>query len=204
MSENQTQEREVKFYIANLNEVEARLVSLGARLAQPRVHETNLRFDTPNNELSLSYQALRLRKDTAARITYKGPGELQDGVRVRQELEFVVSDFDMAQAFLQALGYHVALMYEKYRATYHLENVLVTLDEMPYGFFMEIEGPDGASIQTAAQQLGLDWEKRIVDSYTTIFQHLRQKLGLTFRDLSFDNFKDMTVSAADLGVEQAA
>ena len=40
-----------------------------------------------------------------------------------QELEFTVGDFDMARAFLQALGYQVSMIYEKYRAGYDWEGM---------------------------------------------------------------------------------
>jgi adenylate cyclase class 2 len=203
MSGTQNQELEVKFYLADLHLLEARLTALGAQLVQARVHEVNLRFDTPQNTLSHTYQALRLRKDTEARMTYKGPGEIQDGVRLRKELEFTIGDFDTAQALLEALGFQVMLMYEKYRAVYRLGEVLVTLDEMPYGHFAEVEGPDGDSIQAAARQLALDWQKRSLESYTALFQHARQCLGFTFRDLSFVNFENLPVTAADLGIEES-
>jgi adenylate cyclase class 2 len=91
-------------------------------------------------------------------------------------------------------------MYEKYRTTYMLGNVEVDLDEMPTGDFLEIEGPDGESIQRAAQQLGLNWDARILDSYTMLFEHVRGQLGLGFRDLSFENFKGMKISPDVLGV----
>jgi adenylate cyclase class 2 len=124
-----------------------------------------------------------------------------DGVRSRQELEFTVSDFETSRHFLEALGYEVSVMYEKYRATYTLDGVLVTLDEMPYGNFAEIEGPDGASIRKTAEVLGLDWERRILDSYIMLFDRLRERFGLAFRDLSFANFKSLTVTEdmLDLG-----
>ncbi|MFZ6026411.1 MAG: class IV adenylate cyclase [Chloroflexota bacterium] len=196
------QELEVKFFLPGLKALEARLVSLGARLVQPRVHEINLRFDTPENGLTNACQVLRLRQDTQARVTYKGPGVLQDGVRLRQELEFTVSDFATAQALLEALGYVVVVMYEKYRAVYDLGTVHVTLDEMPYGCFAEIEGPTPADIRAAARQLALDWEKRINDSYMVLFQNARQAMGFTFRDLSFANFEGLAVSPQALGIEK--
>jgi adenylate cyclase class 2 len=197
------QELEVKFYLPDLPALEGRLRATGARLAQPRVHEVNLRFDTPQDDLSRSYRVLRLRQDSEARLTYKGPGVEQDGVRLRQELEFTVSDFGSAQAFLEALGYRVIWMYEKYRTTYALGEVLVVLDELPYGNFIEIEGSDGASIQKAAARLDLDWQKRILESYAFLFDRLKQAQGLPFRDLSFANFSGKVVSAADLGVVPA-
>ena len=193
------QELEVKFYLSDLPALRARLEAAGAQLFKPRVHEINLRFDTPSGDLSRSYRVLRLRQDSEARLTYKGPGELVDGVRSRQELEFTVSDFETARHFLEALGYEVSVMYEKYRATYILDGVLVTLDEMPYGNFAEIEGPDGASIRKTAEVLGLDWERRILDSYIMLFDRLRERFGLAFRDLSFENFEGVQVLPEDLG-----
>jgi adenylate cyclase class 2 len=197
------QELEVKFYLNHPAQLQNRLEALGAHLAHPRVHEINLRFDTPTLDLLRSGRLLRLRQDTEARITYKGPGRVEGGARLRQELEFVASDFDMARAVIEALGYELMMMYEKQRATYALGDVLVTLDEMPYGSFAEIEGPDGESIQQAAVKLNLNWDTRILDSYTMLFEHARQVFGFTFRDLSFDNFANLPVPPEALGVVPA-
>ena len=184
------QEIEVKFLVTNLAQIEARLQSLGARLTQPRVHEVNLRLDTPDLALTKSQQVLRLRQDDHARLTYKGPGVDQGGVRLRQEIEFIVSDFEASRRLFAALGYQVAMMYEKYRRIYDLDDVHVTLDEMPYGDFIEIEGPQPESIRLASQRLNLVWERRILDSYTALFEALRAALGFDFRDLSFENFTE--------------
>jgi adenylate cyclase class 2 len=196
-------ELEVKFYMADLPGLKAKLEEMGAQCVQERVHEVNLRFDTAKQDLKQSFQVLRLRRDRDCRLTYKGPGQTQDGVTLRKELEFTVGNFDTAKAFLEALGYQVMLMYEKYRTVYALGEVLVTLDEMPYGHFAEIEGPGGEAIQQAALRLGLDWETRILDSYMALFDRARAALGFNFRDLSFDNFANLPVPAAALGVRQA-
>ncbi len=193
MAASDDTELEVKFYLPDRRVLQGRLETLRAQPVKPRVHEVNLRFDNPSGDLGRSYQVLRLRQDTVARLTFKGPGEIQDGVRARLELEFTVSDFAAARKFLEALGYEVCVMYEKYRTTYELAGVLVTLDEMPYGDFAEIEGPDGSSIRQVALALGLDWEKRILDSYLMLFDRLRARLGFTFRDLSFENFKGLSI-----------
>lgn len=196
-------EIEVKFPVANLALVEARLQSLEAQLTQARVQETNLRLDTSDQSLTRTLQVLRLRQDSQARVTYKGPGITRDGVRIRQEFEFAVSDFEAARNLFDALGYSVSMMYEKYRAMYDLDDVHVTLDEMPYGSFVEIEGPQPASIQAAAARLGLNWERRVLDSYTALFDQLRAALGFTFRDLSFANFAGMQSALATLGIQPA-
>ncbi len=197
------QELEVKFYVADLLEIEARLRALGARLEQSRVHEVNLRFDTPDGDLGRGYRVLRLRQDDAARLTYKGPSQYQEGVRARQEIEFTVSDFEAARAFLEALGYVVSMMYEKYRTTYELDGVHITLDEMPYGDFIEIEGPDPKSIRSIQDRLELDWEKRVPESYTALFEQLRLALRLPFKDLSFANFDGLDISMSVIRIQPA-
>ena len=197
------QELEVKLYLSNLKVFQARLDSLGACLYQTRTLETNLRFDTVYKDLSRSFQVLRLRQDEMARLTYKGPTEKIGGVSSRREIEFTVGDFEAARVLLEALGYQIILIYEKYRTVYELDGVLVSLDELPYGDFSELEGPDVESIRAVARKLGVNWDRRIPESYTDLFEHLRTKQGLSFRDLSFENFKSRSITAADLNVEPA-
>ena len=193
-------EIEVKFYISRLKELEEKLIEQGGQLKEARVYEINLRFDTPDLSLLKSGRLLRLRLDSRARLTYKGIGRIDGGARLRQELEFTVSDFNTAQAVFEALGYEVYMMYEKYRTTYTLGSLEVVLDELPYGDFIEIEGPDGESIQQAARQIGLNWDTRILESYTVLFENARMHLGFCFRDLSFENFKGLHITPEVLGV----
>jgi adenylate cyclase class 2 len=197
------QEIEVKFYITDLQRLEQRLQTLGAELIQPRTHEQNLRFDSPDGELGRTRQVLRLRQDRVASVTFKDAGNFEGGVRSRLEIEFQVNNFEAARKLFEALGYKVFLMYEKYRAVYRTGSVLVTLDELPYGNFAEIEGPDSQHIKQTSQSLDLEWESRILDSYTVLFDLLRITLHLEFRDLSFENFKVLEVPATALGVRPA-
>jgi len=197
------QEIEVKYYIADLPALEAKLKHLGAQIVQQRLHEINLRFDTPDEELKRAFKVLRLRQDKAARLTYKGPSHYQEGARLRQEIEFEVSDFEAARRFLEALGYQVSMMYEKYRAAYELDGVEITLDELPYGDFAELEGPNTNSLRTVNRKLGLDWDARAGDSYTVLFDHLREVMGLDFSDLSFENFKSLDVTPAAMNLRPA-
>jgi adenylate cyclase class 2 len=191
-------ELEAKFYLADLGKLQEILESLGATLVQPRTYERNLRFDTPEQTLTQSVQVLRLRQDTASRLTYKGAPQVLDGVSNRTEIEVTVGDFEKAQALLEALGYQVNMIYEKYRAIYELNNVLVTLDEMPFGNFAEIEGQDAAGILKTCHQIGLIWKLRTLQSYAVLFQTVKKNLGLDFRDLTFENFSEIEVSLGDL------
>jgi len=195
------QEIEVKFYLQDLAAFRQRLLSAGAFLTQPRVKEINLRFDTPQRDLSQKAQVLRLRQDEAAHLTFKGPGALEGGVLSRQEIEFEVSDFAAARRFLEALGYRVFTTYEKIRENFTLAGVQVSLDEMPFGNFTELEGPNPEAIRKLAESLGLAWERRIAMSYLELFARLKARLALPFDDLTFEAFQALVIRPEDLGVQ---
>jgi adenylate cyclase class 2 len=201
--DGKNQEIEVKFYVRDLISTEEHLQELGANQVQVRTYEYNLRFDTPGGDLTQGDQILRLRKDTVDRVTYKGPGISLDGVLHRKEIELSVSDFDAAQALLEALGYQVSMVYEKYRTIYALGDVMVTLDEMPFGKFIEIEGPDGASIREASHKLGLRWAARIATNYAALFQAACQSLDIKTHNLTFADFADIIVLPEHIGVHLA-
>jgi adenylate cyclase, class 2 len=178
------QEQEAKFYISDRAALEAKLLALGAALTHARVFESNLRFDLPDGSLSARRQVLRLRMDERVRLTLKGPQEEGAEVSSRQEIEFEVSSFNNARALLEALGYRLIVMYEKYRTTYTLGGCEVTVDEMPYGDFAEIEGPGADAIHAVAGRLGLAWETRSAESYLMLFSRLTAA-GLNARNLRF-------------------
>ena len=189
-------ELEVKFYLANKQSLQKTLKNLGASLVQARIYERNLRFDTAEGDLTSNSQVLRLRKDQANHLTYKGPSDVKEGVSARPEIEFSVDDFDKAQGLLEALGYRVSMIYEKYRAVYRLSSALITIDEMPFGDFTEIEGTDRANIESVCSQLGLIWEHRTLESYAVLFEFIKKNLNLGFRDLTFENFAGIKVDAS--------
>lgn len=197
------QETEVKFYIQDLDRLKTHLEKLGARLIQERVLETNLRFDLPDASLRAEGQVLRLRQDTATRLTYKSASKKEQGILSREEIEFIVEDFEKATRFLEALGYQKLVYYEKYRTTYELDETHVMLDELPYGSFVEIEGQNARLIHALAEQLHLNWEAAIPTSYVALFERVRKNLGLDFQDISFTNFANIKVEASHLKVHAA-
>ncbi|MBM3136590.1 MAG: class IV adenylate cyclase [Chloroflexi bacterium] len=196
-------EQEVKFYLNDLAALEKGLIELGATQEQPRTHEINLRFDTPDRRLSEKFQVLRLRQDKRARLTFKGPNNPEQEVSAREELEIDVSDLRTTQAILESLGFEVMVMYEKFRAAYLLEGVEISLDEMPFGTFCEVEGPDTESIQKAAVKLGLDWEARGKLSYLALFSMIKEKLNLEMNNLDFNSFIGLEIHPDDFGMKPA-
>lgn len=190
-------EIEVKLYILHPEQLAKKLEKEEARLVQPRVNEWNLRFDSLNNGLSSTGKVLRLRKDTRSRLTYKSEASLNDDVTDRQELEVEVSDFDMTRKILEAIGFSVFVMYEKYRTTWQWLECEVTLDEMPYGYFCEIEGHDTGKIRNVVDRLGLDWNQRILTSYLGLFTMLKNIGKVKAENLIFSAFENENVTRGD-------
>jgi len=198
MKNDQWQETEIKFFINNLYLLEKRVKNIGAVLLQERTHELNLRFDTTDLKLTNQFKVLRLRQDQSIHLTFKGPADPSSEVSVRQEIEFEVSDLASARQFLEALGFQVTITYEKYRTTYSFGNCEIMLDKMPYGNFVEIEGPDLSSIKNIASNLNLDWKNRIKLSYLAIFNQLKEKFKLTATNLLFSEFENCKYSIEEL------
>jgi len=84
---------------------------------------------------------LRLRKigDTTL-LTYKERVQNASDIKHRIEHETIVADVDETESIIGCLGYKLSVVYEKHRKTWHLHDVEIVLDELPFGLYMEIEG----------------------------------------------------------------
>lgn len=196
-------EVEVKFLAPDLAGLRSRLLELGAIQAHPRTFERNERFETADAALLQRGELLRLRQDNGVRLTFKGPSaaDAASEVKVREEIEVTVDQFDAMSAILQRLGFRPVQTYEKYRETFEWGDLEVVLDEMPYGDFIELEGPE-ASIRAAADRLGLDWSRRITTNYLALMAHLKEAFELAFDDLTFANFDGVGADIAALARQQ--
>src|SRR5688572_8593288 len=198
------QETEVKFFVRDLPQIELRLQLLKAQLIQPRIHEINYRFDFPNNELRNNQKVLRLRKDEQARLTFKGASkEGKSGVMSREEIEFVVEDFDKAKQLLESLGFTPVVFYEKYRTTYELYETHIMLDELPYGQFVEIESENINVIQEVSELLNLNWNAMVRAGYHALFDRVASGYNLESWNLSFQALNGVKIKPEDLKINFA-
>lgn len=186
-------ETEVKLYVPDLDSVIIRLNAAGAVMTKARVYEHNIRYEDTNETLTGRGIVLRLRQDAKVRLTYKEPQTQQiEGVLTRFEAEVTVDQFDMMDLILKRLGYHPHVVYEKYRTTYEFGGAEIVLDEMPYGNFIEVEGP-AEEIEAALQVLNLEREPRILTGYMVLFGLVKAALNLDVQDLTFANFEGVVV-----------
>jgi adenylate cyclase class 2 len=195
------QEIEAKFFVIDLNRIRRRITALGGRLVVRRHLERNWRYDLPGEPLAKRRSLLRLRQDRTTTLTYKRRGR---SIEQREELELQVADPTAAAELLAALGYRVIASYEKYRREYRLGTVRVMLDELPFGDFVEIEGPTLSAVRDQAARLGLAWERRVRSTYLDIFDELRAEFSLRPRQATFASLASRrTIRADRIGLRDA-
>lgn len=159
-------EIEVKLKVDDFVAVRARLESLGARLKERVEDEADLLFRSASDPEALAGQVLRLRAfgGSAGMLTWKGPPVFENGVKQREEVQTEVADAPTMRALLERLGYEVRLEYSKRREYWDLRGLTVSLDELPWGSYVEVEG-EAAEIEGAVADLGLAESERVEEGY---------------------------------------
>jgi adenylate cyclase class 2 len=171
-------ELEIKLRVESHEPVRRRLLELGAD-SQGRRMERNTFLDTPEGSLRKADCGLRLREtrklpDGPLRsiLTWKGP-RLPGEMKRRDEREVGVDDPAAALNLLASLGFQPTLSFEKLRESWRCEGVLVELDTLPHlGAFVELEGPDEATISRVRGQIGLENARIEPDSYISMMWKL--------------------------------
>lgn len=190
-------EIETKFVIRDPDSLRDRLIALGARMLGRHL-ESNIRFDTAEHALTAKKQVLRLRHleeagETSSVLTVKTPHD--DGnptLAIRREVEMVVNDGEAAVAMLDILGFRPYWRYEKRRESYVYKDVEIVIDELPIGWFAEMEGKPEAIIEVCAE-IDLNISQGLKLSYSEIFDHVCSELDLKTPDLTFEAFSNIVI-----------
>jgi adenylate cyclase class 2 len=152
----------------------ARLRFVGAEFCGEEFEENTL---YGGGLINLSNCVLRLRRVGAkAILTYKERFPSESSIKHQREDETGVEDAEALAAILDALGYKPALVYEKRRATWRMDEAEVVLDELPFGLFMEIEGEEQA-ILAAEKTLELDEVEAEMQTYPQLTQQHGKRNG---------------------------
>jgi len=162
-------ETEVKLRIADAEGARGAVLGIGARLSRERHFEDNLLLDDPQKALSGSGRVLRIRRAGGEGVlTFKGPRQVREGVKSREEIELSVGDPDSLQDVFARLGLRPVFRYQKYREAYRLGGLEIVIDETPIGAFLELEGP-AEEIHAAARRLGFSRADYVAESYVALF-----------------------------------
>jgi len=118
------------------------LPAAGAKL-RGKAFEENIIF--AGQGLDQINRILRLRRcDGKAILTYKERLDSDPSVRRRREVETEVAPPENMIEILSTIDIVPMLIYEKHRTTWDLADTEVTVDELSFGLFMEIEGDEDA------------------------------------------------------------
>jgi adenylate cyclase class 2 len=195
-------EIEIKLRIKDIPAIQREIKCLGA-IPQPRVHEQNILYDTPQSHLRRRKMLLRLRIETPANhkartsrakerviLTSKAPTPSQQNnkpshYKIRTEREQVASTSSRQYAkALTSLGFHPSFRYDKFRTTFRLPNLHLDLDETPAGTFLELEGSPKA-IDRAAGALGFTKKDYLRATYWDLYTAACRRRGTKPKNMLF-------------------
>jgi len=173
-------EIEVKIELdqAEFETLRDRIMEAGLKQTATRQREENLLFDFSDRRLTNTGCALRLRRYGDKNIvTYKGPKKRDRLLKIREEIETVITDYNAIKNILGAIGLQVSFQYGKYREKFSSEDpsnpVEVCIDETPVGNFVEIEGSP-EKIEEIATSLNWSPDRYIQKNYIDLYQ---ERLG---------------------------
>lgn len=129
-----------------------RLPEIGAR-PYGEAFEENILFGGAALETGRCVLRLRRVGDSAI-LTFKERLPSSDSIKQQREDETSLGNAEAMEAILDALGFVPRLIYEKRRATWKLGEAEIVIDELPFGLFMEIEGPE-TEIKSIEQKLAI-------------------------------------------------
>ncbi|MFA6522179.1 MAG: class IV adenylate cyclase [Patescibacteria group bacterium] len=151
-------ELEVKILEVNAIKITQELERLGAICAFDGTMDVVF-FDFPDGRLDKQKIALRLRsKGMSAELTMKKTTN-QTRIKVAEETEVTVSNFEVMRQILKASGLRETKSYQKHRASWKLEGVSFELDSISgIPTFLEIEAQSEELIFVWVRKLGFSEE----------------------------------------------
>lgn len=118
------------------------------------------RYDVGTRELSTRDEVLRIRRYESAGSTqtfldWKGPTEIRDVYKVRDELSTPVGDFESLETILGQLGFDLVGEIDRTIAQYSLGGATIRFETYPrMDVLVEVEG-DPEAIESAIDALGI-------------------------------------------------
>ena len=173
-------EIELKFQVDNFDKIKSILESNNEELSEEyrqsdTIYVSDL-SDTESKEGSLWLRVRKVNDKIEMNLKKQSAKKMES-----EEIEFEVSDYDLANRFLKTLGYQEWVQVNKVRRYSKYENVNVCMDEVErLGCFIElellIEDNDDKDYESIlldyASKLGIDASRRINSHYDTMISEL--------------------------------
>lgn len=190
------EEKEIKLKVDNFKKLIDYLLKNGAEILNA-TKEVTIRMDTPNKDLKKRGLFLRVRSGSKKVITLKEKLGNDERVKTRKETEFEIENIKKMIYILGKLGFDYRLVMEKYRINLKYKGAKLSIDELPFGIYLEIEGSE-KTIYKVAKELGYTKKEKILLTYWDLFDIYKKKNKKRGTDIVFPkNYNSKTLSSLD-------
>ena len=166
-------EIEVKARVDDARNMERAIIAMGATPMGIQ-DQADTYYNAPNRNFEKTDEALRIRVEEDAFLTYKGP-KMDALSKTRQEFQTVIKEPETMGNILSSLGFFPVATVKKRRKNYRLGDFFISLDEVrDLGSFIEVEIPvknsknyeeKVESILKIVEKLGISRTSTIRESY---------------------------------------
>jgi len=172
-------EKEIKILEIDAASVKVKLEELWAeRTFEGFVHDVYYDFpeDAPKNKMDANGRLFRLRQKGEEHIyTIKNKRKKvkkEEGINAKDEHETPITNIESFAKVLEKYGMEKTREKKKHRVSYALNGMEFDFD-LYEGIpeFLEIEGPDGDTIQDWVKKIGLDWYEQMIGGSRKLFKH---------------------------------
>ena len=171
-------EVELKAVVDDLAERKRKIEAAGAALSFEGTI-SDRRYDFASRELTGRDEVLRTRRyqdraSTRIYLDWKGPTEMRDGYKMREELTTPVKHSDSFEKILERLGLELTWEIDRQISQYELAGAVIRFETYPrMDVLVEVEGEPNA-IEAAIEALGLPrgmfTSERLAD-FVNAFEH---------------------------------
>jgi len=176
-------EKEIKLEVKDLLGLISYLKKNGAKILN-KSKEKTIRLDTSTGSLENRGVFLRVRSGSKNTITLKEKIGDDKNVRARKETEFEIQDVEAMAYILKKLGFDSPRIMEKYRINLTYKGVKLSIDELFFGLYLEIEGAEN-NIEKVAKKLGFKPEEKILVTYWDLLEDYNKKNKTKKSDILF-------------------
>jgi predicted adenylyl cyclase CyaB len=175
-------EVELKSVCDDLTGTRKRLEKAGANLTfEGKLSDR--RYDVESREITQRDEVLRVRRYEApgsskTYLDWKGPTEIQDVYKVREEISTLVEDFESLEQILARLGFIIATEIDREIAQYTLGGATIRFETYPrMDVLVEVEG-EPESIEQAIEALGMSRGQFNSDRLPNFIARFEQRTGV--------------------------
>lgn len=187
-------EVELKAVVDDLGERRKKIEAAGASLSfEGKISDR--RYDFSSRELTGRDEVLRTRRyqDRASTRTYldwKGPTEMRDGYKMREEITAPVEDFESLEKILQNIGLELTWEIDREISQYQLAGAVIRFETYPrMDVLVEVEGePDAieAAIEALGLARGMFTSERLPDFVSSFEHRTGVRAAVSDRELTED------------------